>query len=127
MNQKVKRHAGGLKLFSGNGNVTLGLEIVRNFDLNLGKANVGRFADEEIKVAIHNNVRGKEYYVIQPTCPPVNENLMELLLMVSTLSSDSTRRITVVIPYYWYARQDQKIQACVFLSVADVAPLLEAM
>jgi len=127
LTRKAKRHAGGLKIFSGNGNMALGLEIARNLDLNLGKATVGRFADGEIKVAIHENVRGKDCYVIQPTCPPVNDNLMELLLMVSTLSRASARRITVVIPYYGYARQDRKMQARVPISAADVARLLEAM
>jgi len=127
LTRKAKKHAGGLKLFSGNGNMALGLEIARNLDLNLGKATVGRHADGEVNVIIHENVRGKDCYVIQPTCPPVNDNIMELLLMVSTLSRASARRITVVIPYYGYARQDRKMQARVPISAADIARLLEAM
>ena len=107
---KAKRHGGGLKLFSGNGNLALSLEIARTLGINLGKATVGKFADGEINVQIHENVRGKDIYIIQPTCPPVNNNLMELLLMVSTLNRASARRITVVIPYYGYARQDRKMQ-----------------
>lgn len=107
---KAKKHGGGLKLFSGNGNLALSLEIARTLGINLGKATVGKFADGETNVQIHENVRGKDVYVVQPTCPPVNNNLMELLLMVSTLNRASARRITVVIPYYGYARQDRKMQ-----------------
>lgn len=124
---KAKKHAGSLKLFSGNGNMGLSLEIARIMGINLGKATVGRFADGEVNVMIHENVRGKDVYVIQPTGPPVNENLMELLLIISTLNRASARRITVVIPYYGYARQDRKMQARVPISAADVARLLEAM
>lgn len=108
--RKAKQHSGGLKIFSGNGNLPLAKEIGRYLGINLGKATVGRFADGEINVVIHENVRGKDCYVIQPTCPPVNDNIMELLLMVSTLNRASARRITVVIPYYGYARQDRKMQ-----------------
>lgn len=125
--QKARKHAGGLKLFSGNGNLALSLEIAKTLGINLGKTTVGRFADGEVNVKILENVRGKDVYVIQPTCPPVNDNIMELLLMVSTLNRASARRITVVIPYYGYARQDRKMQARVPISAADVARLLEAM
>lgn len=108
--RNAKKHSGGLKLFSGNGNMALALEIARYLGINLGKATVGRFADGEVNVKINENVRGKDVYIIQPTCPPVNDNIMELLLMVSTLNRASARRITVVIPYYGYARQDRKMQ-----------------
>lgn len=108
--RKAKQHSGGLKIFSGNGNMSLALDIARHLGINLGKATVGKFADGEVNVVIHENVRGKDVYVIQPTCPPVNDNIMELLLMVSTLRRASARRITVVIPYYGYARQDRKMQ-----------------
>ena len=124
---KAKKHGGGLKLFSGNGNMGLSLEIAKLLGVNLGRATVSRFADGEINVAIHENVRGKDVYIIQPTCPPVNNNLMELLLMVSCLNRASARRVTVVIPYYGYARQDRKMQARVPISAADVARLLESM
>lgn len=108
--RKAKQHAGGLKLFSGNGNMALALEIARHLGVSLGKATVGRFADGEVNVQINENVRGKDVYIVQPTGPPVNDNIMELLLMVSTLRRSSARRITVVIPYYGYARQDRKMQ-----------------
>lgn len=108
--RKAKQHSGGIKIFSGNGNMALALEIVRYLGINLGKATVGRFADGEVNVVINENVRGKDVYIVQPTCPPVNDNIMELLLMVSTLRRASARRITVVIPYYGYARQDRKMQ-----------------
>lgn len=109
--RKAKQHSGGIKIFSGNGNMSLALEIVRHLGISLGKATVGRFADGEVNVVINENVRGKDVYIVQPTCPPVNDNIMELLLMVSTLRRASARRITVVIPYYGYARQDRKMQA----------------
>jgi hypothetical protein len=107
---RAKKHAGALKLFSGNGNMALSLEIAKILGIHLGKATVSRFPDGEVNVQIHENVRGKDVYIIQPTCPPVNDNIMELLLMVSTLNRASARRITVVIPYYGYARQDRKMQ-----------------
>jgi ribose-phosphate pyrophosphokinase len=124
---KAKKHGGGLKLFSGNGNMTLSLEIAKLLGVNLGRATVSSFADGEINVMIHENVRGKDVYIIQPTCTPVNNNLMELLLMVSCLNRASARRVTVVIPYYGYARQDRKMAARVPISAADVARLLESM
>jgi ribose-phosphate pyrophosphokinase len=111
--RKAKQHAGGLKVFSGNGNMSLALEVTRHLGIGLGKATVGRFADGEVNVVIHENVRGKDVYIVQPTGPPVNDNVMELLLMVSTLRRASARRITVVIPYYGYARQDRKMQVSI--------------
>lgn len=114
--RKAKQHSGGLKIFSGNGNMSLALEIARHLGVNLGKATVGKFPDGEVNVVIHENVRGKDVYVVQPTGPPVNDNIMELLLMVSTLRRSSARRITVVIPYYGYARQDRKMQVRVSLA-----------
>ena len=117
----------GMKLFCGNANTQLAQEVASQLGIALGKITVGRFADGEVNVMCHENVRGKDVYIIQPTCSPVNENLMELLLMVSTMRRASARRITVVIPYYGYARQDRKMQARVPISAADVARLLESM
>lgn len=117
----------GLKVFSGNANQDLANRVAELVGVQLGKLTVERFADGEVNVMVNENVRGKDVYIIQPTCVPVNENLMELLLMVSTMRRASARRITAVIPYYGYARQDRKMAARVPISAADVARLLEAM
>ncbi|TYZ64573.1 hypothetical protein PybrP1_001484 [[Pythium] brassicae (nom. inval.)] len=117
----------GLKIFSGNANPELAENVAKLVGVQLGKITVERFADGEVNVMVHENVRGKDVYIVQPTCVPVNENLMELLLMVSTMRRSSARRITAVIPYYGYARQDRKMAARVPISAADVARLLEAM
>ena len=119
--RKAKQHAGGLKLFSGNGNMSLALEISRHLGISIGRATVGRFADGEVNVVVQENVRGKDVYIVQPTCPPVNDNIMELLLMVSTLRRSSARRITVVIPYYGYARQDRKMQVRLPFEISELA------
>ncbi|CAM9903502.1 unnamed protein product [Pylaiella littoralis] len=119
--------SGGMKIFSGNANTLLAKDIAAYLGINLGRVKVDRFADGEVNVMVKENVRGKDVYIIQPTCMPVNENLVELLLMVSTMRRSSARRITAVIPYYGYARQDRKMTARVPISAADVARLMEAM
>ena len=116
-----------LVIFSGNANPELATEIAVLLGTALGRITVSRFADGEVNCQVLDNVRGKDVYLIQPTCPPVNEHLMELLLMVSTMRRASAERITCVIPYYGYARQDRKMTARVPISAADVARLLEAM
>ncbi len=121
------RSYGGLKLFTGNSNKPLAHDIAKYLGTSLGKVKVGHFADGEVNVVINENVRGKDVYIVQPTSPPVNETLMELLLMISTMRRASAQKITAVIPYYGYARQDRKLQARVPISAADVARLLEAM
>lgn len=93
-----------LKLFTGNANPQLANAIAKELGCEMGKATVSRFEDGEVNVVVHENVRGQDVYIIQSTCPPVNENLMELMLMVSTMRRASARRITAVIPYYGYAR-----------------------
>jgi ribose-phosphate pyrophosphokinase len=95
-------------VFSGNANPELSLGIVKKLGLRLGMASVGRFSDGEVAVEIEENVRGKDVFVIQPTCSPTNENLMELLVMIDALKRASASRITAVIPYYGYARQDRR-------------------
>ena len=115
-----------LKLFTGNANQVLAAEIAEYLQVPLGEAEVGRFADKEIFVQINENVRGADVFVIQPTCPPVNDNLMELLIMIDALKRASAQRITAVLPYYGYARQDRKIQPRVPITAKLVADLLTA-
>ncbi|AMK77696.1 MULTISPECIES: ribose-phosphate diphosphokinase [Methylomonas] len=95
-------------VFSGNANKALSEGIVRKLNMRLGMASVGRFSDGEIFVEIEENVRGRDVFVIQPTCAPTNENLMELLVMIDALRRASAARITAVMPYYGYARQDRR-------------------
>ena len=116
-----------MKVFTGNSNKKLAKDIASHLRLSLGNITVNKFADGEVNVMINENVRGKDVYIIQPTSPPVNETLMELLLMISTMRRASARKITAAIPYYGYARQDRKMASRVPISAADVARLLEAM
>jgi len=99
---------GALKIISGSANAALSQKISDILGVSLCEAKVGRFADGEIDVQIMENVRGDDCYIIQPTCPPVNENLMELLIMLDALRRASAGRITAVVPYYGYARADRK-------------------
>ncbi len=115
-----------LKLLTGNANRPLAEEIARDLHLPLADAEVSRFSDGEVFVQINENVRGADVFVIQPTCPPVNDNLMELLVMIDALKRASARRITTVLPYYGYARQDRKVQPRVPISAKLVADLLTA-
>ncbi len=111
-------------IFTGNSNEALAKEIADILRITLGSIKVGRFNDGEVSIEVKDNVRSKDVYIIQSTSPPVNENLMELLLMVSTMRRASAKRINVVIPYYGYARQDRKTAPRVPISAADVARLL---
>ncbi len=97
-----------LMVFSGNANPELAQRIVNHLHLNLGKAIAGQFSDGEVMVEIMENVRGRDVFIVQPTCVPTNDNLMELLVMVDALRRSSARRITTVIPYFGYARQDRR-------------------
>ncbi|PHU14730.1 Ribose-phosphate pyrophosphokinase 2, chloroplastic [Capsicum chinense] len=97
-----------LKLFSGTANPSLSQEIVWNMGLELGKINIKRFADGEIYIQLQESVRGCDVFLIQPTCPPANENLMELCVMVDACRRASAKNITAVIPYFGYARADRK-------------------
>jgi ribose-phosphate pyrophosphokinase len=115
-----------LKLFTGNANRPLAEEIARYLHLPLGDAEVSRFSDGEVFVQVNENVRGTDVFVVQPTCPPVNDNLMELLVMIDALKRASARRITAVLPYYGYGRQDRKVQPRVPITAKLVADLLTA-
>lgn len=114
----------GIKLFTGNANPDLALAICQYLDINLGKATVKTFSDGEIMVEIGENVRGKDIYVVQPACHPVNKNLMELLIMIDALKRASAARINVIFPYYCYSRQDRKVAPRVPISAKMVADLL---
>lgn len=98
-----------LKIFSGNSNIPLAREICGHLSVPLGAAKVRAFSDGEVMVEIGENVRGQDVYVVQSTCAPANDNLMELLIMVDALKRASAARITAVIPYFGYARQDRKV------------------
>src|ERR671930_428658 len=115
-----------LKLFSGNANRSLAEEIAQSLHVPIGDAEVSRFSDGEVFVQVNENVRGTDVFVVQPTCPPVNENLMELLIMIDALKRSSARRITAVIPYFGYARQDKKDAPRVPISAKLVADLIDA-
>ena len=115
-------------LFTGNANPALAQEIASHLGIELGKALVGRFSDGEVDVEIQQNVRARDLFVVQPTCAPTNENLMELCIMVDALKRASARRITAVIPYFGYARQDRRPRSRrVPISAKVVANMLEAV
>ena len=115
-------------LFTGNANPALSNEMARSLGVELGKASVGRFSDGEVTVELHQNVRARDVFVVQSTCAPTNENLMELLIMVDALKRASARRITAVIPYFGYARQDRRPRSMrVPISAKVVANLLETV
>jgi ribose-phosphate pyrophosphokinase len=99
---------GNMMVFTGNANPKLANEIVARLHLPMGKAVVGRFSDGEVQVEIMENVRGRDVFIVQPTCAPTNENLMELLVLVDAVRRSSAARITAVIPYLGYARQDRR-------------------
>jgi ribose-phosphate pyrophosphokinase len=115
-----------LKLFSANANPELAREIADYLGLSLGAAKVNRFADGEIGLAIDESVRGADVFILQPTCAPVNDHMMELLIMIDAVRRASARRITAVIPYYGYARQERKSRARDPISAKLVANLLTA-
>jgi len=113
-----------LAIFSGNANLQLAQDICKDLKCRLQDAFVGRFSEGEIRVKINDNVRGKDVFIIQPTCPPSNDSLMELLIMIDALRRASALRITAVIPYFGYARQDRKDQPRVPITAKLVANLL---
>jgi len=113
-----------VKIFSGTANPELAREVADYLEIGLGQLKIAPFSDGEIYVQIQESVRGVDCFVVQPTCTPVNENLMELLIMIDALKRASAGRITVVIPYYGYARQDRKAAGREAISAKLVADLL---
>jgi len=122
-------NAGGydLRIISGTANKQLAQEIADRLRIQLEPSEIGQFADGELNIHIRNNVRGSDIYIVQPTCTDVNKNLMELLLLIHTLKLSSAKRITAVVPYFGYARQDRKTKPRVPISASAVAQLIEKM
>ena len=120
--------AEGLMVFTGNANPQLALAVAKNLNQPLGKAVVGTFSDGEVDVEIQENVRGKDVFVLQSTCAPTNDNLMELMVMVDALKRSSAGRITAAVPYFGYARQDRRPRSGrVAISAKVVANMLQAV
>ncbi|MBE9547410.1 MAG: ribose-phosphate pyrophosphokinase [Proteobacteria bacterium] len=115
-----------MKIFSGNSNLPLAEKICRKLGVQLGKANVTTFSDGETMVEINENVRGMDVFIVQSTCPPVNDNYMELLVLIDAMKRASADRITTVIPYYGYARQDRKVAPRAPITAKLVADLITA-
>ncbi|MBI5023820.1 MAG: ribose-phosphate pyrophosphokinase [Candidatus Omnitrophica bacterium] len=116
----------GLAIFSGNANPELAKAICEHLNVSLANVLVARFSEGETRVEIKENIRGKDVFIIQPTCPPPNENLMELLVLIDAARRASADRITAVLPYYGYARQDRKDQPRVPITAKLVANLIVA-
>jgi ribose-phosphate pyrophosphokinase len=116
--------ASGLKIFSGNAHPTLAAEVCRALGIEVGQCQTGRFSDGEFNFQILENVRGQDCFLIQPTCPPVDQNIFELLIMIDAFRRSSASRITAVIPYYGYARKDRKDKPRVPISSKLVANLV---
>ena len=117
-----------LKVFSGNSNKELSDKIAKKIGIPIGKALVGRFSDGEVQVELHEDVRGKDVFVIQSTCKPTDENLMELLILVDALKRSSAARVTTVIPYFGYSRQDRRVRSMrVPISAKVVANLISTV
>jgi len=114
----------GMKVFSGTANPSLAKSIAQSLKVPLGNLQVTRFSEGEIRVKINEDVRGRDIFIIQPTCPPVNDNVIELLIMLDAFRRASARRITAVLPYYGYARQDRKDQPRVPITAKLMANII---
>jgi len=120
--------AANLTVFTGNANPKLAHKVVNHLNVRMGDADVGRFSDGEISAEIKDNVRGKDVFIIQPTCAPTNDNLMELLVMVDAIKRSSAERITAVVPYFGYARQDRRVRSVrVPITAKVVADMMDAV
>lgn len=125
MSEAAEAESSRLMVFSGNANKALASDIARRLKVPLGKAQVGGFSDGEVMVEISENVRGRDVFVVQPTCAPTNDNIMELLMLIDALYRASAGRITAVIPYFGYARQDRRPRSArVPISAKVVASML---
>lgn len=128
MRDRTSDTDGKMMVFSGNANTKLATEIAHYLRTTLGKAIVGKFSDGEVQVEIMENVRGKDVFIVQPTCEPTNDNLMELLVMIDAMRRSSAARVTAVIPYFGYARQDRRPRSArVPITAKVVANMLEAV
>ena len=117
-----------MMVFTGNANPELARKVVDRLDIPMGKANVGRFSDGEVSVEIQENVRGKDVFIIQSTCAPTNDNLMELIVLADALRRASASRITAVVPYFGYARQDRRPRSArVPITAKVVADMMDAI
>src|SRR3970282_1321521 len=117
-----------LMVFTGNANPRLAQDVAKHLNMSLGRAICGRFSDGEVMVEIMENVRGRDVFVLQSTCAPTNDNLMELLVMVDALKRSSAARVTAAIPYFGYARQDRRPRSArVAISAKVVANMLKAV
>lgn len=120
--------ANNLMVFSGNAHPVLADQIARHIGVPLGDASISKFSDGEISVELNENVRGKDVFIIQPTCAPTNDSIMELLLMADALHRASANRITAVIPYFGYARQDRRVRSArVAISAKVIADMISAV
>lgn len=120
--------ANNLMVFTGNSNPGLADDIAKNIGVPLGHASISKFSDGEISVELNENVRGKDVFIIQPTCAPTNDSIMELLLMADALHRASANRITAVIPYFGYARQDRRVRSArVAISAKVVADMISGV
>ena len=120
--------ANNLMVFTGNANPALAERIAKHIGVPLGRADIGKFSDGEVSVVLNENVRGKDVFIIQPTCAPTNDSLMELLLTADALHRASANRITAVIPYFGYARQDRRVRSArVAISAKVVADMIGAV
>ena len=124
MSRNNEFDSSNISVFAGNANPALAQDITRHLKVPLGRAHVGRFSDGEVNAELMENVRGRDVFIVQPTCPPANDNLMELLMMTDACRRASARRITAVMPYFGYARQDRRPRAT---RVASAAKLVANM
>lgn len=114
-------------LFSGNANLPLSQKVAEELGVELGDVRISTSQISEIDIKVETDIRGKDIYIIQSTCPPVNRNLFELMLMISTMRRGGARKITAVIPYYGYARQDRKVKTSIYYRWSLVYQYLRLM